>query len=120
MANFWDDPDVKVSNDWFKFENVGDEVGGTIAKLGKRAWADGSVGIEIQFKEDDVPSLTASQVLLKAALFHLKPQPGDHITMAMSAVDKRPGGKTLKQFRVDLKRKDGESETYDTASGAAF
>lgn len=120
MPGFWDDPDVKVSTDWMKFDSVGDTVEGTIAKLGKKVWPDGSVGIEISFKEEDVPAVTASQVLLKTALFNLKPEAGDHIAIALSAIDKRPGGKTLKQFKVDLKRKDGESETYDTSSSAPF
>ena len=117
-TNFWDDPDVKVSSDWFKFDAVGDTVEGTIAKLGKRQWPDGSFGIEVTFKEEDTPAVTASQVLLKTALFNLKPQAGDHISMALSSIDKRPGGKTLKQFKVELKRADGETATYDTTSGA--
>lgn len=114
MPGFWDDPDVKVSTDWMKFDAVGDNVEGTIAKLGKKTWPDGSVGIEITFKEEDVPAVTASQVLLKTALFNLKPEAGDKVRIELGAVEKRPGGKTLKQFKVDLTRgSDGSTESVD-------
>jgi hypothetical protein len=113
MPGFWDDPDVKVSTDWMKFDSVGDHVEGTIAKLGKKVWPDGSVGIEVTFKEEDVPAMTASQVLLKTALFQLKPAAGDNLRVELGAIEKRPGGKTLKQFKVDIKRADGSSETVD-------
>lgn len=104
---FWDDPDVKASTDWFKFEQVGDTAKGTIAKLGKKVWADGSVGIEIMFTEEDAPTVTASQTLLKQALFALKPAAGDKIVIEYAALEKRPGGKTLKRFKVKLQHAEG-------------
>jgi hypothetical protein len=116
---FWDDPDVKSSTDWFKFESVGDVAEGTIAKLGKKVWADGSVGIEIMFSEEDVPTVTASQTLLKQALFALKPAAGDKIHIEYAALEKRPGGKTLKRFKVALRRGgDGEVEEIDQTDTA--
>ena len=79
MTGFWDDPDVKQASAWFKFEKAGDRVEGEIAKLGKKVWQDGGIGIEILFADDETPALTASQVLLKQALFELKPAVGDTI-----------------------------------------
>ena len=112
---FWDDPDVATASDFFKFENVGDEIAGTIARLGKRVWPDGNVGIELLFAEDGKPALTANQTLLRRALFELKPVPGDHIAIKMIEVEKLAGGKTLKRFHVVLKRADGGIETIDQA-----
>lgn len=120
---FWDDPDVKVTSEWAKFDEAGDAVKGTVSKLGKRVWPDGNVGVEVKFVEDDVPDLTANQILLKQALFHLKPEAGDVLSVTLGGIEKRAGGKTLKRFVVVLDRKDGESETVDQTStngGAPF
>lgn len=112
MAGFWDDPELKASSDWVKFDSVGDSAQGTIARLGKKTWQDGSIGIEISFT-DDAPSVTASQTLLKQALWALKPNQGDALRITLAAIEKRPGGKTLKRFKVDLRRPDGENLTVD-------
>lgn len=117
---FWDDPDVQQTSEWMKFDAVGDGVEGTITKLGKRTWPDGNIGIEIAFAEDGAPAVTANQVLLKQALFSLKPEPGDKMAILLGAIEKRPGGKTLKRFKVALTRKDGTTVEVDqTDAGQA-
>lgn len=111
---FWDDPDIKNTTSWVKFEDVGDTVSGTIAKLGKKTWQDGSVAIEITFVEPDVPVLTASQVLLKTTLGELQPGPGDKLSVSLAAIEKLNGGKTLKRFVVEVTYAiDGNTVTVD-------
>jgi hypothetical protein len=121
-VSFWDDPSVKpASTDYVRFEKVGDEVSGTIAKLGKRVFnagtADERTAVEISWVEEDVPTLTAGQILLQRALFDFRPAPGDHLTVRLSAVEKK-GGKTLKRFAVTLKRADGTEESVDQKDAA--
>lgn len=111
--SFWDDPDVQVSSEYMKFEKVGDQITGTITRLGKRTWPDGNVGVEIMFAEDGVPSVTANQVLLKRALFALKPLAGDHVDITLITIQPLAGGKTLKKFAVHLKRADGTEQSID-------
>jgi hypothetical protein len=115
-TNFWDDPAVKPPTaDFVKFEKVGDGVEGTVVKLGKRTFnagtADERVAVEVTF-DDDVPTLTAGQVLLQRALYDFKPQPGDVLGVQLAAIEKK-GGKTLKKFKVEITRTDGSTEVID-------
>lgn len=108
QTNFWDDPEVKaavVRSAYAKFENVGDRVVGTVSTVGRHIWADGSLGIQIHFSGDDAPTVTASQVLLKQALFEVRPQAGDVLSIELIGVD-RSDGKTLKKWRVERTRGD--------------
>lgn len=110
VRSFWDDPEVKTAvarSSYAKFENPGDRVTGTVASVGRHDWPDGSFGIQIQFEEDDVPTVTASQVLLKQHLFALRPESGDALSIELMGVE-RSDGKTLKKWRVERMR-DGET-----------
>lgn len=114
--NFWDDPEVKaaVSRPRFaKFEAAGDKVLGTVLRIGRHEWGDGSFGIQIHFNEDDVPTVTASQVLLKQHLFALRPEPGDQLSIELIGID-RSDGKTLKKWRV-VRTRDGQTDTEESA-----
>lgn len=105
-ANFWDDPEVRASanrSTYAKFADVGDRVSGTVARIGRHTWPDGSLGIQIHFEEEDVPTVTASQVLLKQHLFALRPEPGDLLSIELTGVE-RSDGKTLKKWRVERTR----------------
>ena len=119
-TSFWDDPEVQVSSEWARLDVVGDQVEGTIAKLGKKVWPDGGVSVEIMFREDDAPALTAGQVLLKQALATLKPVPGDFLAVTLGEIERRAGGKSLKRFVVSIKRANGETETVDQTEKASF
>lgn len=117
MPGFWDDEEVKnaaAGGAYASLKDVGDEVDGEVASLTKRKFnegkADERTAIEVAFK--DGPTLTAGQVLLMRALYDLRPEPGDHLRIQLAEVEKR-GTKTLKKFRVDLKRASGESESVD-------
>jgi hypothetical protein len=114
--SFWDDPEVKAAASlptYARFENVGDTVVGTVLRIGRHKWSDGNFGIQIHFEEDDVPTVTASQVLLKQHLFALRPEPGDVLSIELTDIDVS-NGKTLKRWRVERTR-DGETVTEESA-----
>jgi len=49
---------------------------------------------------DGEVALTAGQVRLKAELSEKRPEVGDTLTVTLTEVEKRAGGKTLKHFDV--------------------
>lgn len=104
--SLWDDPEVKVSNDFVKFEKEGDRIAGTIQAIRKHRFTDGSVAPQILLKTDDgdEKTLTVGQVRLKLAMAEQRPEVGDHLTVALTQIEKRGGGKTLKHFDVSVKR----------------
>ncbi len=101
--SIWDDPDMKVSDNFVKFEAVGDTVTGTIVNIRAHRWDNGDVSPQILLDCDgDERTVTAGQVRLKAALAEKRPEAGDVITITLSDIEKRPGGKTLKHFDVSV------------------
>ncbi len=101
----WDDPDLRPNGEFVKFENVGDSIAGTIVKIGKHRFDDGSIAPQILLKTDDgeEKTLTVGQVRLKVALAEKRPNVGDHLTVTYVQQEKRAGGKTLKHFDVAVK-----------------
>lgn len=100
-TNFWDDPDLSTAGEFVSFNNIGDTVTGTIVRIRKHVWDDGSVSPQILLDCDGTErTVTAGQVRLKAELAAKKPQPGEVITITLSDIEKRAGGKTLKHFTV--------------------
>jgi hypothetical protein len=114
-GGFWDDADDFVPpSEWFKFDEVGDKVTGTLARLARKKWDDGSVGIELHWKETSVKPVSANQRLLKQALVMLKPEVGCGIAIEYIANEKLSGGRTMKHFLVTVARSDGQVDTVDT------
>jgi hypothetical protein len=112
MPGFWDDPDIKKAaegGDWVKFTDVGDSVSGVIRNLHKKDF-EGRTAVELEF-EDDV-KVTFGQVLMMRDLYILQPVPGEQLTVTLAQIQKR-GAKTLKMFRIELIRLDGETEKID-------
>ena len=105
-ASVWDDPDLRVGGEFVKFENVGDTVSGTINAVRAHRFDDGSVAPQVLLTTDDGEerTVTAGQVRLKAELATQRPEPGDHVTITFTEVEKRSGGKTLKHFKVEVTR----------------
>ena len=104
-TSIWDSPDMAASNgEFIKFTNVGDAVSGHVESVGRKTWDDGSVSPQIDLMTDDGEAkiLTAGQVRLKLALAEKRPEIGDHLAVELIDIIKRPGGKTLKEFRVDV------------------
>jgi len=107
MSSIWDDPDFKPSDSEFvKFTNVGDSVAGHITSIGRKTWDDGSVSPQLDITDDQGEDkiLTAGQVRLKLALAEQRPEIGDHLSVTLTEVQRRPGGKTLKVFDVTVIR----------------
>ena len=99
----WDDPEMRIASDYAKFENVGDTVSGTVTGVYAHRFDDGKVVPKIMLDTDEGEvALTAGQVRLKAALSEKRPEVGDKLTVVMTEVEKRAGGKTLKHFDVDV------------------
>lgn len=106
MTSIWDDAAIKSGGEFVKFENVGDEVAGTITDLRTHTFDDGKVVPQILIDTDDGEerTITAGQVRLKAALVEQRPEVGDHIKVKFTQNEKRAGGKTLKHFDVEVSR----------------
>lgn len=100
-TDFWSDPEMFSSGDFIKFDNVGDTVSGTITGVRKHMFEDGKVVPQIELDtQDGAKTLTAGQVRLKAALAEKRPGVGDLLTVTLTGIEKRAGGKTLKEFSV--------------------
>ncbi len=103
--SIWDNPEMSTGGEYVKFEKVGDTVTGKITVLGVKRWDDGSISPQLTLQTGDGErTLTAGQVRLKAALVEHRPEEGDTITVTLSDIEKRSGGKTLKHFTVSVDR----------------
>src|SRR4051812_2544124 len=122
MAGFWDDEDVRAaarSNGYASLLSVGDEVGGKIIKLARRVFNEGTADerTAIEGVFDTGLTLTAGQVLLKRALYELRPAVGDELLVRLVDIE-RIGDRTRKRFYVELTRaEDGRREVVDQTGG---
>jgi hypothetical protein len=99
----WDDPEMRIASDYVSFNEVGDTVTGVVTGVYAHRFDDGKVvpKIMLDTAEGEV-ALTAGQVRLKAELSEKRPEVGDTLTVTMTEVEKRAGGKTLKHFDVTV------------------
>lgn len=101
--SIWDDADLKVNDDYIKFDNPGDTVTGKIVSIRKHVFDDGKAVPQLLLDvAGEEKTLTAGQIRLKAELAEKRPGVGDVITVTLTDVEKRAGGKTLKVFTVVL------------------
>ena len=99
----WADPDFAIGGDYVKFDAPGDSVTGKVIAVRKHVWDDGTASPQLLLETDDgEKTVTAGQVRLKAALAEKRPQPGQHVTITLTEIEKRAGGKTLKHFSVEV------------------
>ena len=98
----WDDPDLRVGGDFVKFDAAGDSISGRIDTIRTHRFDNGKVAPQLLLTTDDGDerTVTAGQIQLKVALAEKRPEPGDHIAITMTGIEKRAGGKTLKLFSV--------------------
>jgi hypothetical protein len=120
MTSIWDDPTINTTGNYFKFEQPGDTITGQIVAIDARRWDDGTVSpqLHLDVNGDDI-TVTAGQVRLKAALAEQRPEPGDSITITMTDLERRAGGKTLKHFKVDVVKAGGTSAKAKGKTAAA-
>lgn len=99
--SIWDDADLKTNDDYVKFDAVGDTVTGKILSIKKHTFDDGKAVPQLLLDVDgEEKTLTAGQIRLKAELAEKRPGVGDVLTVTLSDIEKRSGGKTLKHFTV--------------------
>lgn len=109
MTSIWDDPELAVAGDYIKFDTIGDTVTGTVLAARIHRWDDGTVSPQLLLDVDgEEKALTAGQVRLKAALAEQRPEVGDTLTVTLTDIEKRAGGRTLKHFTVDVARGGGK------------
>ena len=105
MSSVWDDPEIRTGGDFVKFDNVGDTVTGLITGIKAHRFDGGKVVPQLFLDvSGEERTLTAGQVRLKAELATQRPEVGDTLTVTLSEVEKRAGGKTLKHFDVQVGR----------------
>jgi hypothetical protein len=99
----WDDPEMRVASDYASFNEVGDSVSGVVTGVYAHRFDDGKVVPKIMLDTSNGEiALTAGQVRLKAALAEKRPEIGDTLTVKLTEIEKRAGGKTLKHFDVNV------------------
>ena len=104
----WDDPEMRTASDYASFNEVGDSVSGVVTGVFAHRFDDGKVvpKIVLDTAEGEI-ALTAGQVRLKAELSEKRPEVGDTLTVKLTEIEKRAGGKTLKHFDVDVTKGTG-------------
>lgn len=120
MTSIWDTPELAQSDDYIKFDQIGDTVTGRIIDSRIHRWDDGKVSPQLLLDVNgEEKNLTAGQVRLKAALAEQRPEPGDTITVTLTDIERRSGGKTLKHFDVKVVRGGNVAATAAPAAAAA-
>jgi len=108
MPDFWSNPDLQRATNFITFETPGDMCRGTVTALRTQTFVDNGVtkvSPQIDLDTDDGPrTLTAGQTRLQLLLLEHRPQIGDVLIVTMTGVQRRPGGKTLKEFEVTVQR----------------
>ena len=105
MPYDWDE--FKNTGDFVSFREVGASVTGVVKMIRTGTDFNNNPCPEIILEDDkgEERTVTAGQVLLKAALAEKAPQVGDKIRIVYSGVgDVRPGKAPAKQFTVEVKK----------------
>lgn len=105
--SIWDDPELRSGGEFVSFEQVGDTVSGTLNAVRAHRFNPNEAAVpQLLLTTDggEEKTVTCGQVRLKAELSQQRPEAGDHITITLSDIEKRQGGKTLKHFKVEVRR----------------
>lgn len=107
--SIWDDPELKTAGNFVKFDKVGDTVSGVVTGIRRHRFDDGNLvpQVELRCSDGEERTLTAGQTRLKLALVEQRPEVGDELSVTLTQIEKRSGGKTLKHFEVKIVRGDG-------------
>ncbi len=119
--SIWDLQELSSDNEYVNFVTVGDTVTGVLTQVGVKKWDDGNISPQLYLHCPDGSDrvLTAGQIRLKSALVEQRPEAGDTITVTLTNIEKRAGGKTLKHFDVKVVRGDGAPATAAPVAQAA-
>lgn len=106
MSNdIWDDPALTITDSFYKFETVGDSAAGVIRSVGRKEWPDGKIDAELILKDDadgEDKTLTIGTIRLKEKFVSLRPGVGDHVSVKLTSIEPRPGGKSMKHYDVTV------------------
>jgi hypothetical protein len=119
--SIWDDPEMQVNDEYVRFEKPGDAVTGTVLSVRAYRFDATTVAPQLLMQLDDgsEKTVTAGQVRLKATLAELRPEAGDRISITLTEIEKRSGGKELKHFEVQVLARAEQTPAPATATAAA-
>ena len=108
MAMDW----KRYKSSFFKFEDIGDSISGTVLTVGEADDFNGNPCPKLVIDTDSGPrTVTAGQVMLQAALAEKEPDEGDHITITYYANGEgKPGRAPAKLFKVEVTRKGAQEK----------
>ncbi len=103
MTHPWEG--IAQSSGYAKWENEGDSVKGKVTEVGIGQDMNGNdcPQVIVDTGDGDGITVSASQAQLRSKLIEARPNVGDTIAIVFTGVEKRAGGKTLKQFDVAVK-----------------
>lgn len=106
------------NGDFVSFKEVGDQIVGVIKQIRTGKDFNGNPCPEMVLDVDgEEKTITAGQVLLKAALAEKAPQVGDKIRIVYSGIgEARPGKAPAKQFTVDVKAEKADKPKASVAA----
>ena len=113
MTHPWDEVDRGAGGQYVKWEETGQHVKGTVARIGKGTDLNNNVVPEIDIDTDDgTVTISASQVDLKRKLIDALPNVGDHIVIVFTGSEKVGRG-DMKRFDVAVKKGAGDGAATD-------
>ncbi len=107
MTSVWDDPAMQVTDDFFSWKDkpVGTNITGRVLSIGIHTWDDGKPCPQFVLDVDgEEVGLTVSQVGLKRLMAEQRPEVGDTVSVTLTSIEPRPGGKTLKHYDLQVTR----------------
>ena len=119
MTHEWDDLPRPASN-YQKFENVGDNLVGTITRIGKGTDMNGNPvpELDVTTADGDETTVSAGQAMLKRLLLDALPKVGDRIAITFTGTEQQGRG-TMKVFEVAVKAGDGAATDEPALASAA-
>lgn len=107
--------------DYFKFNDVGDSVAGTMTA--KRAGTDFNGNpcpeLDIETGDGETVTLSAAQAQLKRLLMDANPQVGDRLSIVYTHDEKTTKGSNMKCFDVAIKAGAGDGAATETVGAGA-
>jgi predicted ATP-grasp superfamily ATP-dependent carboligase len=104
-TSIWDDPKMKVNDDYMRFVDVGDTITGRVISVGQQTFDDGKTHAQLIVDTGTGErTVTASQYELKKLVAAARPEAGDTITITHTSVENLSGGKTMKHFDVAVNK----------------
>lgn len=108
MTSVWDDPTLQITDSFFSWKDkpAGTNITGVVQSIGIHTWSDGKACPQFILDVDgEEIGLTVSQIGLKRIMAEQRPEVGDTISVTLTSIEPRPGGKTLKHYDMVTTRK---------------